>query len=455
MVRRLGALVVAIATASVMVVTPVSARPIDAPAFNVPHPWGTPGQRSAILRKVESAINHTPKGQTMLISSYLFDQRSSVNALISACRRGVSVRVVLDGQIASHQSRRLVAALNGDNIRPNGHGGWTKPKTRKCGRRLAGHTKVSPDAMSAKQIQQSVSGPTGNSRTWGKDKSYVKKCSGSCRGTGALMHAKFYAFSRTSGIPHVIMVSSSNLNDGGAVRGWNDLAAMKRRPKSFKMYEAIHLEMTQDDEGDDRGKFEVVDGPYTSRFFPWPGTGRKGDPVMKDLNKIGCHGPRGRTLVQVSMFYWKGTRGNYIATKLLSLAHHGCQVSIIYGAPSNQIASRLRAAAGAGVINLFDSRWWFDDGDTEVDVRTHSKYILVNGRYGGRARSWQVMMGTANWTPGSLVRADENSINIASASVWRAYSRNWTFVRNHSRRVPGGGGGQWPPSSALSARGAH
>ena len=37
------------------------------------------------------------------------------------------------------------------------------------------------------------------------------------------MHSKFYLFSRTGASQHVVMVSSSNLNRGGAVLGWNDM----------------------------------------------------------------------------------------------------------------------------------------------------------------------------------------------------------------------------------------
>jgi PLD-like domain len=201
------------------------------------------------------------------------------------------------------------------------------------------------------------------------------------------------------------------------------------------MYQQIHREMTDDDPGDDGGRPEVVDGPYTSRFFPWPHTGRAGDPVINDLNRVGCHGPAGPTKVNVSMFWWAGDRGEYIASKFLDLAHEGCRVSIIYGAPSVKIATRLREAASHHVISLWDSRWDFNK-DHEVDVRTHSKYILVNGRFGGDDHSCQVMMGTANWNPGSLARGDENSLNIAKCSAWQRYINNWNLVRRHSRKLP-------------------
>jgi phosphatidylserine/phosphatidylglycerophosphate/cardiolipin synthase-like enzyme len=422
---------------------PASAwEPVETATFNVPAPWGTAPQKNAIIRKVEQAINRTPAGQTILIATYLLDRRSSVDALIDACKRGVSVRVILDGQIVSGSSKRLVSALNGDNIRRTSDG-WTQPRTRRCGRPFATNARTAP--LSDLELARSVADPSAASPTWGKDQSYVKKCDGSCRGNGANMHAKFYAFSRTGTAANVVIISSSNLNDGGAGRGWNDMYTFKRRPKSFALYQKLHREMTQDDEGDDGGKVQLVDGRYTTRIFPWTGISRREDPVIRDLNKVGCHGANGRTRVHVSMFFWKGKRGNFIATKLLDLARQRCEVSIIFGAPSRQIADRLRKAARAGLISLYDSRWWIDE-DEEVDVRTHSKYVLVNGRYGGDPQSWQVMTSTANWVPGSLRRCDENSLNIRSASAWRAYKANWDTVKAHSRRIPGGAVAIPPPT---------
>ncbi len=191
------------------------------------------------------------------------------------------------------------------------------------------------------------------------------------------MHSKFYLFSRTGASENVVMVSSSNLNRGGAVLGWNDMYTLKERPRSWEKYVEIHREMTDDKRAGVR-KEEIVDGPYTSRFFPIRRAGRRNDPTLEDLNKIGCRSAYGRTKVHVSMFYWKGSRGDYLASKLLSLARNGCQVSIVYGAPSVDIATRLRDAARRHQINLFDSRWDFNN-DGYNEIRTHAKYVLVKG----------------------------------------------------------------------------
>ncbi len=436
--------------------TPAVAKyePPGGAIFNMPHPWGKDAERYKIVRTIETAIRHVSPTKKdpkpfVLVTSFLFDRRSSVDALIGACKRGVSVRVILDEDIINNSERRLVKALNGDNVKDrNGDGKPdTKPQTGKCGRPKpkkdangkivrdkVGRVVTQKSTMSFKQARASVLRPNSSQVTWGKDGSYVKRCDGSCRGPGGNMHAKFYVFSHSGTASNVVMVSSSNLNRGGAQLGWNDLYIMRGRPKSVQAYKAIHLNMTDDIKAP-VNKVQVVDGPFTSRFFPMRKATKKNDPTLQDLNKIKCTSAIGRTQINVSMFYWKGPRGDYIADKLLDLAHHGCLVNIVYGAPSRAIAARLRAAAGNHVISLYDSRWDFNDDGTQ-DVRTHSKFILVKGTVGKDRSAWQVWTGTQNWVSGSLSLGDENSLNISMRSAYAKYLGNWVKIRNHSRRLP-------------------
>jgi hypothetical protein len=209
---------------------------------------------------------------------------------------------------------------------------------------------------------------------------------------------------------------------------------MKNRPKSYEGYRRIHREMTDDTRaGDD--KVEIKDGPFTSRFFPMRNARKRNDPTLEDLNKIRCSSAFGRTRINISMFYWKGSRGDYLASKVLKLAGQGCKVSIIYGAPSVAIAERLRKAAKAGRISLYDSRWDFNS-DGYNEIRTHAKYVLVKGRFGRDRSAHMVMTGSQNWVAGSLSRGDETTLNIARRSAWRDYIRNWDQIKNHSRRLP-------------------
>ncbi len=437
-------------------------QPPPGARFNVPRPWGNDTQRFELVRTVEKAIRKTrptkkdPK-PFILISTFLMDRKKTTDALIGACKRGVSVRVIFDEDIASRPSRRLITTLNADNVKDrNGDGKPDhKPRRGPCNRKrhkVDAQGKVVRDKtgdpvmvqprklMSTKAALRSVKKPRSTPVTWGKDRSYVKKCSGSCRGAGGNMHSKFYVFSHSGKGKNVVIVSSSNLNMGGALLGWNDMYVMTGRPKSVAAYKRIHLDMTDDVRAPVK-KVQVNDGPFTSRFFPMRKATKRNDPTMQDLNKVKCTSAIGRTQVHVSMFYWKGKRGNYIADKLLSLAHRGCAVNVIYGAPSRQIAARLRNAAAHHVINLYDSRWDLNDDGT-ADVRTHAKYVLVKGTVGSDRSSWQVWTGTQNWVAGSLSKGDENSLNIRLKSAYKKYFADWVRIRKHSRRLPYS---QYPP----------
>ncbi len=397
--KVLGGALLVLAMVLTIGVSPASAyEPPHGAVFNVPRPWGGTAAEYRIIHTVERAINKTRPVSTdrhpvILISSFLFDRRASADALINARNRHVSVRVILDGDVDNHQERRLARALNHDNV----------------------------GALSS------------DPATWGKDRSYLKKCRGSCRGGGGNMHSKFYAFSHTGTTRNVVMVSSSNLNRGGAVAGWNDLYIIKRRPRTFREFSKIHQEMT-DDVRAGTNKVQLVDGPFTSRFFPMENASKSNDPTLQDLDRIRCRSDFGRTRVNVSMFFWAGTRGTYLARKLLGLARDGCRVSVIYGAPSRDIRLLLSKFARRHLISLYDSRKDLN-GNGTYDVRTHGKYVLVKGSYRGNRHARVVMTGSQNWVGGSLSKGDEVTLNVELASAYHKYITNWGVIRNHSRRI--------------------
>ena len=442
--RRLPWFLTVLMIAALVGAPPASAyEPTEGGMFNVPRPWGSKAQKFRLVEHVEKAIRETPRhveGEprpTILISTYLLDRAPSVDALIDACKRGVSVRVIMDEDIDNRNSRRLIEALNADNVPDKDGDGVADegPKGEACGVTTRSERRqAEPEPMTKRQLLTSLDLPTEDSVTWGGDKSYAKKCNGSCRGRGGNMHSKFFAFSTTGTAKNVVMVSSSNLNLGGAALGWNDLYTMKNRPASYAVYQRIHREMTEDSKAGD-GKVEIVDGPFTSRFFPMKNAKKRNDPTLQDLDKVRCKSDFGRTQIYVSMFYWKGKRGNYLASKLLNLAGDGCRVSIIYGAPSVAIAERLRKAAKARRIALYDSRWDFND-DGYNEIRTHAKYVLVKGRFGADRSAYEVMTGSQNWVAGSLSRGDETTLNISLKSAYQDYVKNWNQIKKHSRRLP-------------------
>lgn len=441
-------LLLAVVLPLAFVVVPASAyAPPGGAVFNVPRPWGGTEANYRIVTTVEKAIRQTRKTRKVRrpvihISTYLLDRKPSVDALIAACRRGVSVRVILDEDIDNRNSRRLITALNSDNVPDRNRDGRPDrgAHTGACNRPLRGGVSAprtsttANDLFTPRQARRSVKVPTDDSVTWGRDRSYVKVCKGSCRGKGGNMHSKFFLFTNTGRARNVVMVSSSNLNRGGAQLGWNDMFVVKGRKKLYAGFKSMHRAMTEDIRAT-ADKVEVRDGPFVARFFPMRNASKATDPTMQDLRRIRCSSALGRTQVHVSMFYWKGARGAYILDKLVSLARSGCQVRIIYGAPSIALAERMRNLARNHVIDLWDSRWDHNE-DGFNEVRTHAKYVLVRGTVGSNRKARQVWTGSQNWVGGSLFRSDELTLNIATPGAYRSYLRNWTQIRNHSRRLP-------------------
>lgn len=411
--------------------TPANAwEPAGGATFNTPAPWGGYDARYRIIKKVEEAIARTPRGETILIASYFLDRDITADRLINACKRGVSVRVLLDSGVRDAPARRVIKALNADNRTGDG------PKAGPCNTRTRtmarGQVQNLDQPLTRTQALNSVTTRLNTQWSWGQDKSYVYQCKAACRSGNGAMHDKFFAFSKTGSANNVIMVSSSNLNKGGASKGWNDMWTMKRRPASFAKYEAQHLAMTREQRAS-RSRNEFADGPFVSRFYPIIGAGKAKDPVLADLNRIKCWSGFGRTQVNVSMFWWGGKRGNWLADKLLSLGRNGCTVKIIVGAPTKEIIGKLRLAARRGVIQLWDSRKNYT-GDSLPDVRTHMKSVMVRGAMGSNRKIRWVTTGSMNWTGGALTYSDENTLNITGDVAYAPYRKQWERIRNFSKR---------------------
>ncbi|KAA1427438.1 phospholipase D-like domain-containing protein [Nocardioides antri] len=427
---------------------PAAARgyePDGGVTFNTPRLWGKPAERERIVLKVEEAIRHIrPTARDphprLILAAYLFDRPESAKAIIGACRRGVSVRVIIDRDVRSKPFRRIVTALNADNVRDADNDGTadSDPRAGRCNRALPADNgglrqeRHGIPLMSSRQVTRSLRQPTANDVTWGKDGSYVLQCSGSCRGAAeAAMHAKIYAFSSVGTADNVVMLASTNLNSGGVNAGWNDLVVIKERPRTFEFVADMHRLMTAQRRAGSE-LVELVDGPYTTRFFPMS-VGRRRDPLMVDLRKIRCRSEFGATHLYIQQFWWDGPRGVYLWEKIRSLAVDGCKVHIIFGAVDRRLLARMRDARRAGLIDLWDSRHDTDD-DGEVNIRTHMKALAIRGTYDGNRRYAGVWTGSANWTDGALRRGDEVTVNITSAALYRRYVDRWHVVRRHSRR---------------------
>ena len=81
------------------------------------NPKGGRDAKFRIVRAITRAVQGSPRGATILMSAYLFDNGGTYDALVAAHRRGVHVQMVLDGKFARNgKTRRLARKFNRDNV---------------------------------------------------------------------------------------------------------------------------------------------------------------------------------------------------------------------------------------------------------------------------------------------------------------------------------------------------
>ncbi len=372
------------------------------------NPAGTRDEQWRILDSVDRAIQNAVPGSKILMSTFLMDNPSTIDALLAAYYRGVEVQLVLDGANADNDAtRRVAAVVNADNIDP-----------------ATGRPPLDVD---------------GSPMRWGVDDSFVVYCKESCRGQrGGINHAKFYVFSQTGTARNVVMISSSNLNMLAPTRGWNDLYTLKEKPRMVTEFGRLILTMAEDEAPADEPYAAFTYGRYTHRFYPTFGGI---DPVLEDLAKVRCRGAdggaglNGRTAINIAMFLWTGNRGAVIAQRLLELARQGCEVKVIYAVADTTVTSILEGAARDRVIRLWRTRLDVN-GDGVEDFRTHEKYMLISGVFDGDASSWRVFTGTQNWSGATIFNSDDNSLVVDSRRAYNSYLHNWDYIRaGWARRV--------------------
>jgi phosphatidylserine/phosphatidylglycerophosphate/cardiolipin synthase-like enzyme len=350
-----------------------SYRPAEGVLFNVPYGHGR--QKHRINNRIDNAISTTPKGATVMISMYSLSRPKTTRAIVQAFRRGVNVKVVVNDHQGTGAMRRLQRVL-GTNT---------------------------------------------------KSKSYIKVCDAGCRGTvpGSL-HAKFVLFSRVASVKHVVMVTSGNLTYNGGAYQWNDLVTLVGRQRLYKEFAIVFNQLARD-RGMKNPYRRYVEGPLSVEFFPNK-VGATYDPIAKALQPVRCRGAkggagrRGRTVIRVAMWTWRGDRGARLARQLRALDNRGCFVEVVVGAPSTRVLRELRRKGRHHGIHVRDSRL-----QRHRDYgwkASHQKYVLISGHYGRDRSHWRVLTGSMNITPSSLRRGDEVVLQMADRALYRRYSQD-------------------------------
>lgn len=364
-------------------------------AFN--NPVGDVSAKRRILTHVTRTIASTPRRATIRIAAYSVNSRNIARALVAAHRRGVHVQV-------------LVHHVEGPAL---------------------------------KRMQRVL----GKNR--GK-RSFARRCMHSCRGSEGHLHSKIYLFTRAGKSRNVVMFGSSNLSIPAADLQWNDLYTAVANRRLMSQYVTIFEEMRRD-RPTARPHRVYTAGRIRSSFFPRPRTARDDDPVMSRLNAVRCFGAAGgagtagRTTVRINMSAWEGDRGVYLARKVMSKWNQGCDMRVIYGVIGDRVKAVLTGPSSRGRLPV---RIAARDRDRNglLDLHTHTKYLLVSGRFRRDPSSWIVWTGSTNWSD-RAIRSDELTVRISRRGAfarYRAHFRHlWTLqsTRVTSRTTAAAGQG--------------
>lgn len=365
---------------------------------------GTKAQRRAIIGKINSAINHAPRGSEIRILSWKVWTRAGVTALLQAQRRGVKVRVLMD------KSNTIVER--------NPH----FPRLRK--------------GLAA-----------GNSRFASHRKSGARLCDHSCRGRGGAAHAKYMLFSKSGSSKYIYMAGSANWGDAAAQRQWNDMVTFVDKQSLYdagvKVFDQAWLDRPVPNSALWQ-EWTSKDGTITAAWSPTNGPSRDADRLMANLKKVKCRGATGgagnsagRTVIRSAPDVMRGDRGMAIAKELRRLWDAGCDVKVGYtviGVDENRLLRRNTGRGPVPIRQLTEDH----DGDGVFDRYFHVKVYTINGVIGDNTSAYFTQQGSANSSDLAL-SSDENFFYFSNRSYYtKKYQRHieyWFTKFPGSRKI--------------------
>jgi phosphatidylserine/phosphatidylglycerophosphate/cardiolipin synthase-like enzyme len=378
--RLLATLVTAVCAAgllSVFITVPAeAARWTPRPGVIFNNPKGSRAAEYVIITQLARAIDNSPRGSTISMTMYLFDQPSLSWRLWAAHRRGVNVQVILDDGEASPEARYIKKYLN----------------IKRAG--------------------------------WGK--SFVKSCRRSCMSNvaGSVTHSKVYTFSQVGSARWVNTTVS-----------WNNMHTINN---NFRLYAAMRgyfLDMTKDRNNLDyyNTRRPVRAGKYTVYFYPRKArAGQPNGELIQALNATACrsgggYGSGGRTVVRIAMWGWTNPRMD-VAKRAWRLKNAGCKVDVIMnqGRASRSIIKQLIKKTKYGQIPVYNA--WRDRNRNDYgELYVHHKALIINGRVFGRNQK-VVWTGSQNLTSTGTRLNDDIVMRVNDNATYDAYSRNFSYI---------------------------
>ncbi|MEV6977299.1 phospholipase D-like domain-containing protein [Kitasatospora sp. NPDC093806] len=373
------------------------------------NPAGPAAAQDAIRNQLISLINRTPAGAEINGSIYLFTDGGVSGALISARKRGVKVKLIVDGD--------AVPAYEPGSNPPKATGSEYQT--------LAAPTGLGTDPTADSWVLACPAdrGCIGN-RVLGPDDD------------GAINHNKFFLFSKVGGTENVVFQTSANLTgsqrknlfnnavtipDAGtglyaAYRSyWQDLAAYGASGPGLAGYYRTRQS-----------------GPYETYFFPRPESANTGyaddastDTVVAALDGVDCAG--GATRIRIGMYAFTRVQ---VADKLVRLKQAGCRVELLHNGESGNLGGAVKNAISGRFDLTARCAGSAPNGDgTSRTIGIHSKYLLIEGGYQGAVNRKVVFTGSHNYTYPNLRSHDETLLKIDDAAVHDAFVANFEAIK--------------------------
>ncbi len=384
---------------------------------------------TVVIRQLLNGVRAAAAGSTVKIAMYSMSRWDSAKAVIRAHCRGVNIQYLTDDHaVTTGPTQATKRVLT-----------WTPPPA----------PAATPSAV--------VTNPNAGSQF----KACTLSCSSDYKWKGArvrvattanptyrpYMHAKYLTFDSLGGVPYVTMMSSGNFTVTQVKRGWNNVYTAVRDQSTYNFLNDRFAEMWKDTSGNDYAVNSSTAGPdKKTYFFPWavanpasslqtvnPDT----DPYTSFLENVKCTGAskgygnsKRKTQVFVSMYQWTSSR-LYLARRLKRLKNAGCDVKVLMSASEWDLEvmpilrkwdkKKVKTTYKYGNILIRNG----DRGSRFI----HSKFILVNGKWGNNSKTKVVFTGSGNWTKSSL--RFNNEVNLLITGVgYGQFKANWNKMWN-------------------------
>lgn len=385
-------------------------------------PTGTDAEQRAIVNRIIALADGAAAGSRIRTALFYADDPAIPAALVAARNRGVSVQAIFDSRMADSGASAGIKAV------------WSQLV----------------DGLGTDRSASSWVGtcPAGRGCVGTLQLASVK----------AINHNKFFLFSATGGAANVVVQSSANLHNGrDGTKGYNNALILTGRNAVFSAYEGYFADMAAaraDNNYYDTGRPPVTDGDAKIHFFPRASTASNQyrdpseDTMYTVLDHIDCFGnttvgtsDNHRTIIRVNQHI---VSRPYLAARLVELDAAGCYVEVVQNYVPDGDSAKVSLAeeslrdllarttsAYNGVVVRY-----YCDADT---VWTHSKYLMVEGKYYGVPDRRILWTGSANWSTNSLRQSDETVLQVEDPAVFGQYLTDFRAARDNAAHQPANG----------------